>query len=421
MASEGPERRVGGSAPAVAMLANRGNTGQLARPRTGVAFWRTALAIDIAMASGLMVAWQGVLWLFALLAAYAGRVGTAPETTGEFFTRILVKAEGARHLAIAQYGYDSLSAAHPPFFAMLTRLLSSFGIPLTWAGALVAHLALVGALVYLVALARLDLGEGAASRTIAVALLWPAAPLLGMVAPSSLLLLTATAALYHARRRQWGWAGVWAAHAVLTGGVGLLLVGPLLVEWLEDRPWRRTAREFLGGLGAVLSAPLAFVAFLALLQVHIGSPRAYFSAQTEVAPGALLRPLGLQTLIDWRAILDNAAPLVRGYPTAEVPFPSVLIPAIIDSGVIALAALCGIWLLREGRRSYGLYVLAGAAATFLIGGLPGSAANLLPFAPIYLVLARWCARPVFGYLGLILGIDLLALFIYLTVNGYWPV
>src|SRR5512140_2211286 len=98
MASEGPERRVGGAAPAIAMLANGGNTGQFVRPRTGVAFWRTALAIDIATATGLMVAWQGVLWLFALLVAYAGRAGTAPETSDEFFTRILVKAEGARHL-----------------------------------------------------------------------------------------------------------------------------------------------------------------------------------------------------------------------------------------------------------------------------------------------------------------------------------
>jgi hypothetical protein len=403
------------------MLANAGTAGQLARPRTGVAIWRTALAIDLATATGLMVAWQGVLWLFALLVAYAGRIGTAPETSDEFFTRILVKAEGVRHLDIARHGYDSLSAAHPPFFAMLTRLLATFGLPLTWAGAFVAHIALVGALVYLIALARLELAEEPASRTIGVALLWPAAPLLGMVGPSSLLLLTATAALYHARRRQWGWAGLWAAHAALSGGVGLLVLIPLLVEWLEDRPWRRTARQFLGGLGAVLAAPLAFVAFLALLQVHIGSPRAYFRAQTEVAPGALLHPLGLETLLDWRAIAANAAPLVRGYPTAEVPFQTVLIPAMIDSGVIALALLCAIWLLREGRRSYGLYVLAGAVATFLIGGLPGSAANLLPFAPIYLVTARWCARPVVGYLGLILGIDLLALFMYLMVNGYWPV
>jgi hypothetical protein len=93
---------------------------------------------------------------------------------------------------------------------------------------------------------------------------------------------------------------------------------------------------------------------------------------------------------------------------------------MIDSGLIALAVLCGIWLLREGRRSYGCFVLAGVAASVLIGGLPGSAANLLPLVPIYFAIARWLRRPVVGYLALILGLDLLALYLYLSVNGYWP-
>jgi hypothetical protein len=242
-----------------------------------------------------------------------------------------------------------------------------------------------------------------------------------MITSSSLLMLTVTAAIYHARRRQWGWAGVWAAHASLTGGAGVLVLVPLLVEWLEDRPWRLHPGVALSGLVAVLSAPIAFLAFLGLLQIHIGSPLAYFQAQADVSPGALLRPLGLETMLDWRAIAADAAPLVRGYPAEDVPFSTALIPAMINSGLIALAALCGIWLLREGRRSYGCFVLAGVAATALIGGLPGSAANLLPFVPIYFALAHWLRRPVVGYLALILGLDLLALYLYLSVNGYWPI
>jgi hypothetical protein len=234
-------------------------------------------------------------------------------------------------------------------------------------------------------------------------------------------MLTVAAALYHARRRHWGWAAVWAAHASLTGGAGVLVLVPLLVEWLEDRPWRLPPGVAASGLAAVLSAPIAFLAFLGLLQVQIGSPLAYFQAQAEIAPGALLHPLGLETMLDWRAIAAETAPLVRGYPVEDLPFSTALIPALIDSGLIALAALCGIWLLREGRRSYGCFVLAGVAATVLIGGLPGSAANLLPFVPIYFVLARWCGRPVVGYLALILGLDLLALYLYLSVNGYWPI
>lgn len=421
MAGERPERGAGRSSPAVAVL---GQTGPLPRPRAVVAPWPGALVADAALATGVVVGWQGALWLFALLASYAGEAGSAPASAGEFFARVLVKAEGTRQLALARGGYDALSAAYPPFFAMLTRLLGTLGLPLATAGALVGHVALIAALVYLAALARLDLahaGEGATARAVGAALLWPAAPLLGMVAPASLLLLTATAALYHARREQWGWAGVWAAHAALTGGIGLLVIVPVAAEWLATRPWRRHPAEALGGLGAVIAAPAAFVAFLALLRVHVGTPWAYFSAQAAVAPGALTRPLGLQTILDWRAIAANAAPLVRGYPVAEVPFPTALIPAMIDSGVIAVAALCGIWLLREGRRADGLFVLAGVAAVALVGGLPGAAANLIPFAPLYLALGRWLARPVAAYLALFLALNLIALYLFLAVNGYWPV
>ncbi len=418
MATDGAEGRAGRSAPIVATL---GNTGPIPRPRSFAIPWRATLVADVVAATALMFAWQGIVWLFALLASYAGRPGTAPVSATEFFTRVLLQEEGLRHLAIARQGYDATSAAHPPFFAMLTRLLATIVPSWPWAGAIVSHVALVAALAYLVALARLDFDEWEATRSLGVALLWPAAPLLGMITSSSLLMLTVTAAIYHARRRQWGWAGVWAAHASLTGGAGVLVLVPLLVEWLEDRPWRLHPGVALSGLVAVLSAPIAFLAFLGLLQIHIGSPLAYFQAQADVSPGALLRPLGLETMLDWRAVAADAAPLVRGYPAENAPFSTALIPAMIDSGLIALAALCGIWLLREGRRSYGCFVLAGAAATALIGGLPGSAANLLPFVPIYLVLARWLRHPVVGYLALILGLDLLALYLYLSVNGYWPI
>ena len=419
MAAERPERRGARATPVVATFAT---AREIARPRQlAIPAWVPHLLPDFAAATGLMALWQAALWLFAVLVAYAGRPGTAPESTTELFTRILLKGEGLRHLSIAQWSYDASTAAHPPFFAMLTRLVATFGIPFPWAGALVGHVALVGALVYLIALARLDLAEGDARRAIGAALLWPAAPLLGMIAPNSLLLLTVTAALYHGRRRQWGWAGVWAAHASLTGGVGVLVLIPLLIEWLDTRPWRLSPNEAAGGLAAVLAAPMAFVAFLGLLRFHIGTPWAYFRAQVEAAPGALLQPLGLQTLLDWHAIASNNAPLVRGYPIEQVPFPTALIPAMIDSGIIAFAALCGIWLLRDGQRSYGWFVLAGVAATVLIGGLPGSATHLLPFVPIYFVCARWLARPVVGYLALILAIDLIALYLYLAVNGYWPI
>jgi len=383
---------------------------------------------DLATVLGLLGGWRVATWLFALLAATSveGDGFYPPTTATEFFNRALLQGEALWHVWIAQAGYDPAAhgpnaAAFPPLFALLIRLASPLVPSWSLAGALIAHGALLGALLYLIALVRLDADRDTGLRAVAAALLWPAAPFLGVVYPESLLLLTVTAAIYHARRGQWARVACWAALAGLTRGFGLLLVVPLLAEWLTQRhtrvgvtPWQR----LLGPL-AVVAAPLGFCGFLAWLGWRVGSPLAFFRAQEALSAGNLRGALGLRTLLDLPAILADAAPAIRGYPASASAFPTTLIPALIDAAILGLVALAGLWLTFRSRRSYGLFVLGGALAVALLAGLPGSARHLLALAPLYLALAAWTRRPVTGYLFAMLGLALLALTLFLYVNGFW--
>jgi hypothetical protein len=175
-------------------------------------------------------------------------------------------------------------------------------------------------------------------------------------------------------------------------------------------------RQDLAAVLAVAAAPLAFLLFLATLWWHFGTPLTFFRAQHDLGFGTLHHPIGLGTIADWRAILDNAAPVVRGYNPERSAFKTSLIPAIVDAGTLLVGGLAGLWLLLRARRADGLFVLLGTLAAFAIWGLPNSARHLLALVPLYLALAVWTRRPLVGYLAAFLGLEVLALTYYLYLN-----
>ena len=139
----------------------------------------------------------------------------------------------------------------------------------------------------------------------------------------------------------------------------------------------------------------------------------------SLGPGSPQYPLGLRTLLGQPAVLASATPTIRGYPIRALPFQTVDIPTAIDASLLLLATVAGFWLTLRVRRSYGLFVLAGVAGVALVNGLPGSARHLLVLAPLYLALGTWTRRPLAGYLAAMLALALVALTLFLFVNGFW--
>jgi Gpi18-like mannosyltransferase len=160
-----------------------------------------------------MLAGIGLLvgvWRFCILAfsVILGRIGTTngwPDRyEGMRLWRFSIRHDAEWYLSIARDGYtDTSSAAFfpglPLAISLADRLLPGSDV---FAALIVVHLALVGALIYVFKLARLDAGDGIAWWTLGLLLMFPWAVYYSAVYPQALLLLALAGALYHARRGQ---------------------------------------------------------------------------------------------------------------------------------------------------------------------------------------------------------------------------
>lgn len=374
--------------------------------------------------AGLLLGWRVALLLFAVIAVQLGPGVAPPESATDLLRRIVARWDAGWYLSIAEGGYTTgrgqpANVAFNPLLPGLIYVVHSVVPSYRAAGVVVVHLALFGALAYLYALARLDYDRATATRAAAFLLLCPAAVFLGAIYTESLLLLTMTASVYHARRGQWWLAGLWGAAAGLAKIVGVLVLVPLLWEYWRGGLWH-DRRQFLRTLPALALAPLGMLLFLAYLHLRFGSYRVYFAAQEGWNRYSFFRPFFPD---GW----DFLTRFLRGEETSRVnyfypqgmTFPSPSAFMAIDLLFLLVFLAVGLALCLKVRGSYGLFVLAvlGVAA------FSGSPQSLNRFAtilfPAFIGFALVARRPLPGFGLLVLCGLLQAFFTFLFVNGFW--
>jgi hypothetical protein len=294
------------------------------------------------------------------------------------------------YLTIAREGYRADAPSHVAYFPLYPFLMRTggglFGGDDAYlaAGLVISNLALFAALVYLVRSVMLDHDATTATRAAVYLLVFPTSVFLSAVYAESLFLLLAVAAMYHARRREWLLAGALAALAALTRPFGAVVALPLAMEALR-RP------VALRGLASTLLGPAAFFAWLAVLWLITGDPRALLTAQAQWGgrPG-----LSLQVFAD---LFD---PAVYGFPFFVLAF-TVLIGALV--------VIC--WrVLRPSLAAYATVVFLVAIST---GSLTSAPRYYLAVFPAFIALAVvapvWLGRT-YVALGTGIGTLLTAMF-----------
>ena len=303
---------------------------------------------------------------------------------------VAARWDGDPYLTIAREGYsaDNVSlAAYFPLYPFLMRLGGAlFGSDDAFlaAGVVISNLALFAALVYLARSVMLDHDAKTATRAAVYLLVFPTTVFLSAVYAESLFLVLAIAAMYHARRRDWLLAGALAALAALTRPFGAVVALPIAIEALR-RPIA------VRGLAATLLAPAAFFAWLAVLWLITGDPRALLTAQAQWGgrPG-----LSLQVFAD---LFD---PAVYSFPYFVIAF-TVLIGALV---VISWRVL------RPSLAAYATAVFLVAIST---GSLTSAPRYYLAVFPAFIALAviapAWLGRA-YVALGVTIGMLLTAMF-----------
>jgi hypothetical protein len=277
------------------------------------------------------------------------------------------------YLVIARDGYHADAPSHVAYFPLypfLMRIAAGlFGGDDAYlaAGVVISNLALFAAVVYLARSVMLDHDTPTATRSAVYLLVFPTTVFLSAVYAESLFLALAIAATYHARRREWLLAGALAALAALTRPFGAVVALPLAMEALR-RP------VAIRGLAATLLAPATFFAWLAVLWLITGDPRALLTAQAQwgTRPG-----LSLQVFAD---LFD---PAVYSFPYFVLAF-TVFIGALV---VISWRVL------RPSLAAFGTVVFLVAIST---GSLTSAPRYYLAVFPAFIALAviapAWLGR-----------------------------
>lgn len=317
--------------------------------------------------------------------------------------------DGAWYSEIATEGYGArapASTAFFPLYPLLLRLGTTIGGgPVVW-GVGISLLATLFALYFVYRIAeRLYDVRAARAATLALAF-FPTAFFLNAVYTEALFLALTAGSFWAAYvRRNLLLAGLFAALAAATRNLGILLLIPLLLEWMRHR------REFgaRGVLGLAL-APLGLAGYAAFLWARFGDPLVFVRQQGEYWGRELTNPI--TTLKDaWEAareglwyVMDPAFLFVGVDPSPTLEASNVL--NLVFLVLFLAVAAVGVFVLPPGLSLYSLVLV-------LLPVLTPSSTFPLMSQPRFVL----GAFPMFLVMGYLLSRSRSALVSWLVLSG----
>ena len=286
------------------------------------------------------------------------------------------------YLDIAQYGYNAqfhsllpklvgpgqLNYAFFPLYPMMLRGLGWLIGDCPLAGVIISNVFLLLACVFLHKLVRHSDGLRAADRAVKYLLLFPVGFILSGVFTESTFLALAIMCFYFARRNGWWAAGIAGFFLALTRNVAILMVLPLLYEYLRQRSYNPL--KIRPGILAIALIPLGLGAFMAYCHHLTGDWFGFVHVQSAWGR-ELVNPLG--SLMDGLAS-DNL----------YVQFPSWFVLVVLALAVVFCRQLgLGYWMLTM------LLVMVPLANTLpSVSQMPTMPRYTMAAFPLFILLAR---------------------------------
>lgn len=316
--------------------------------------------------------------------------------------------DSAWYHSIAKHGYSFVPdrQSNTAFFPMYPLLMRAVHLAIpsdtdaSWmlAGWIVANAALLVALCYLVLLVRLDFDHDIAARSVLYLLVFPTTFFFSAVYSESVFLAAAIGAFYHARRNQWLAASLFAGAATLTRSPGILLVAPLLLEYMAQR--RFQWREIRMNVAALLIAPACLAGHMLYLKYRVGNLMAIQDAQR--AWGG-----------EWGTLSWPWKPALR-FIREPFMFNDVMNFTFTAAG-LALVVLAAVRL----RAAYGLYAAICYWFITAWGTFESMPRYVLMIFPAFIVLARLGRNPVFDRAYVAIASGLAAFFMIRFALWRW--
>ncbi len=329
------------------------------------------------------------------------------------------------YLTIVAKGYSQLpTAAFFPLYPTLVRALSFVLGPqqdALNAALVVSNVASLAAFIGLGLFATQEAGLDTATRSIRLLAAYPLAFFLASGYSDGLFLALAAFVLFFARRGEWRWAVVCAFLAGLTRLTAVILILPLLWEYVRQHDlwtppqWRAQLRnpgrlaELLATLAAV---PAGIGVFVIYLWHAFGDWKVTFHAERLVWGHQMMMP-GTSL---WMALRNFFAATPGSVAQAHIAF---------DLGLVVMCGALTLLALRYLPVAFSLYMI-GLLALCMMSPIAiaqdvyiSAGRYLLAAAPLFLLLGQWSRRPWLDTLLVSAGFLVQGALAVQFLSGYW--
>jgi hypothetical protein len=280
-----------------------------------------------------------------------------------------------------------------PLYPMLMRLIGTvMGENYFIAGIIISNVCLIIACYLLYRLVQLKFDRENALQSVKFLLVSPTAFILSGVFTESLYLMLAILCFYLAEKKQWLLVGIAGFFLALTRSVGVLIVVPMLYEYLKSNDFQ--AKKIRYDILFLLLIPLGLSLF-AIYNFHLTGNFFAFSNIQSAWNRSLSDPLS--------AIVNG---LRKGFlqPNVRTLFK---IKALLEStfSIAALGLLCIFF--RKIPVSYWIFGIYSIVVP-LLAGIDSMPRFILPIFPLYILLAKLASNRFFDQvvtlsLGLVQG------------------
>lgn len=208
----------------------------------------------------------------------------APLTEGApWYLSIWYQWDANWYMSIVTDGYqwvagDQSNVAFFPLYPLTVRLAGwLLGGHYLLAAILLSSVYMIGGLVFFYRLVRDDYGDDLARRAVWLLAIFPTSVFFTTMYTESLFLMTSVGAFYYARRGRWAMAGIWGMAASLTRVTGLLLILPLLWEYLSQQNF--SLRKVRPSVLWLMLVPGGIIVFMVYLYLRFERPLAFVETQ----------------------------------------------------------------------------------------------------------------------------------------------
>jgi hypothetical protein len=331
--------------------------------------------------------------------------------TARPWVNMLSRWDAGWYIEIARDGYRYEpgipgNAAFFPIYPLLIRAIHALlFLPdndYWWllTGIILSNVALLFALGYFRSLLAIDFDQKTASRAIIYLLIFPTTFFFSCVYSESLFLALTVGAFYYGRKNRWLTACSLSALATLTRSQGIIVLLPLLIEYLAQRNFRLQLVRWNANAFALI--PAAFFAFVLFLKLNFGSWSIMFDLQNA---------WGRRLMWPWYPVawLLRHAPALSPQHHDKLDFSFLLL--LLGAAILAV---------RQLRLSYTVYLWT-AVLFFSCWGMYVSIPRFdLVMFPLFLVFALVGIRSRAFHLGYcVLSGVLAALFMVMHSQWNW--